>query len=125
MVFDNWKPLNRLRTAVKKVRFLLNYNVNRFRLASIIGKPSGHRRLSFNDRPGLRVITDDTDSEDSGSARGLQGLQRTISFPSEEDVDSRAEMFISNFYRRLQIERQISLELQYCRENSLESTRSD
>ncbi|MFS7969391.1 hypothetical protein Hanom_Chr09g00808621 [Helianthus anomalus] len=34
-------------------------------------------------------------------------LQRTTSFPEEDDVDKRAERFISNFYRQLKMERQV------------------
>ncbi|KAJ0525813.1 hypothetical protein HanHA300_Chr09g0316281 [Helianthus annuus] len=38
-------------------------------------------------------------------------LQRTTSFPEEDDdVDKRAERFISNFYRQLKMERQVSLQ---------------
>ncbi|KAK3000174.1 hypothetical protein RJ639_023647 [Escallonia herrerae] len=107
---DNWSVLGRLRTAVKKVTCLLNFNLNRWRLASIIGASSSKRRLSFNDRPGLTAAcTDDTGlNEDTGSAHSLQ---RTVSCPSEDDIDKRADLFISNFYRQLRIERQVSLEL--------------
>ncbi|MCD7446407.1 hypothetical protein HAX54_006016 [Datura stramonium] len=31
------------------------------------------------------------------------------------DIDKRAEMFIANFRRQLRLERQISLELRYCK----------
>lgn len=112
--------LGRLKRAVKKINFLINFNVNRWKLASVIGA-SSRRRLSFNDRPGLRSCVDDSSSND-GSNRGLQ---RTISYPlSEDDVDRRADAFIENFYRQLQIERQISLELKYYRGNSFESQKS-
>ncbi len=117
---DNLSLLIRLRRAVKKVKFLLNFNLNRWRLASVLGHASSSKRqISFNDRPGLRAAcSDDIESEESGSS---MGIQRTMSFPSEDDVDKRAEMFIANFYRQLQIERQISLELHYCRGNSFNS----
>ena len=112
--------LTRLKRAVKNVRFLLDFNMSQWRLASVLGHASSSsKRISFNDRPGLRAVCDDDtiDFEDSvGSSRS--GIQRTISCPSEDDVDKRADMFINNFYRQLQIERQISLELQYCRGNS-------
>lgn len=119
---ENRSLLGRLRGAVKKIRFLLNFNVNRWKLASIIGALSGKRRLSFNDRPGLRACIDhDSDSNDSGSGSG-RSLQRTISFPSDQDdIDKRAEMFIANFYRQLKMERQISLELRYARADSFDS----
>ncbi|KAK4431953.1 hypothetical protein Salat_0957400 [Sesamum alatum] len=120
--------LGRLRRAVKKIKFLLNFNVNRWKLASIIGASSSKRssaRLSFNDRPGLRACVEDSGSDDSqGSSTRMPGLQRTMSYPSEDDVDKRADAFIANFYRQLQYERQISLELRYYRANSLDSSTS-
>ena len=116
--------LTRLKRAVKNVRFLLDFNMSRWRLASVLGHASSSsKRISFNDRPGLRAVCDDDtiDFEDSvgpSVASSRSGIQRTISCPSEDDVDKRADMFIANFYHQLQIERQISLELQYCRGNS-------
>ncbi|KAI4376249.1 hypothetical protein MLD38_014034 [Melastoma candidum] len=118
--------IGRLKRAVKKVRLLIDFSIARWRIASLIGgrgaASSGRRRpLSFNDRPGLMYYTagDESESEqDPGSARwstGGGGIQRTLSYPSEEDVDGRAEAFISNFYRQLRMERQVSLELRYCR----------
>ncbi|KAF8369291.1 hypothetical protein HHK36_013629 [Tetracentron sinense] len=121
MALENWLLLGRLRRAVKKVRFLLRFSINQWRLASAI-RASSRRRLSFNDRPGLRGCTDDTEPDELGSSRELQ---RTRSFASEEDIDKKAEMFIANFYRQLQLERQVSLKLQYCRGDSLERTPSN
>ncbi|CAK9137982.1 unnamed protein product [Ilex paraguariensis] len=120
MPINRWSLLDRLKRAVKKISFLLSFDINRWKLSSMIGASSGRsRRLSFNDRPGLRACTKDTESSDSGSSHGLQ---RTLSFPSsEDDIDKRAEMFITNFKRQLQIERQISLKLRYCRGDSFES----
>ena len=112
--------LSRLRRAVKKVGFLLNFGIHRWHVASMLRTSSDTRRFSFNDRPGLRGCTEDTDSEDQPSSS--RGIQRTISGPCEEDVDKRADIFIANFYRQLQMERQVSMELRYCRGNSAEST---
>ncbi|XP_041021948.1 uncharacterized protein LOC121263187 [Juglans microcarpa x Juglans regia] len=118
--------LTRVRRAVRKVRFLLDFSI-RWQLASMVGSASSNtnHRLSFNDRPGLKAYTDDSfdlDSEDSGSSsRPGLALQKMMSYPSEDDVDKRAEMFIANFYHQLRIERQISLELQYCRGNSFKA----
>lgn len=137
--------LGRLRTAVKKVTFLMNYNINRWRLASnIIG--GRRKQLSFNERFGLTSIisspsTDDHDHSNSTSPYMSpsyeispdQGddqlqktrsfpLQRTTSFPEEDDVDRRAEMFISNFYRQLKMERQVSLQLRYRKDTSFGSS---
>ena len=126
--------LNRLRRAVKKVRLLLSFDVQRWRIASMmIGGRSfdgrQQRRLSFNDRPGLAAAcaaAEESGSEDSGgSSRGHhhQQLQRTVSYPSDhdqDDIDQRAEMFIANFRRQLQMERQVSLEVRYYRGNSFD-----
>ncbi|KAK1420894.1 hypothetical protein QVD17_22848 [Tagetes erecta] len=133
--------LGRLRTVVKKVTFLMNYNINRWRLASsIIGnrgtRALSSRRRSFNERLGLTSIVSSPDQDYNVSSNRVtpfmtpsmqmspeQGevlqktrsfpLQRTTSFPEEDDVDKRAEMFISNFYRQLKMERQVSLQLRY------------
>ena len=120
---DKSSLLTRLKRAVKKVRFLLDYSMNRWHLASVLRRASSSKRISFNDRPGLRAACDDGTiySDESGGSSSRSGIQRTMSFPSDEDVDKRADMFIANFYRQLQLERQISLELQYCRGNSFKS----
>ncbi|KAK8685077.1 hypothetical protein V6N13_041087 [Hibiscus sabdariffa] len=104
--------LSRLRRVVKKVKLLLNFGTNRWRLASMIGAAS--RRLSFTDRPGLGACVDDVyEPEDSNK------VAWTASYRSEEDdIDKRAEMFIANFHRHLGIERQVSLQLKYLRGNS-------
>ncbi|KAJ7955767.1 DUF761 domain-containing protein [Quillaja saponaria] len=118
--------LSRLRRAVEKVRLLLAFNImgHNWRIASMLRRGSlSKRQLSFNDRPGLRLCTEESDTEDSDSGLDSSshgGLQRTTSYPSEDDIDKRAEMFIANFRRQLQMERQISLELRYCRGNSFE-----
>ncbi|XP_050219657.1 uncharacterized protein LOC126670046 [Mercurialis annua] len=136
MVTDGWSLLSRFQRVVKKVKVLLSLDINRWRLvasmigassisnnsrrlsfngASLVTKNSG--RLSFNERAGLKACVDDTESEDC-SARNNDfsprfELHRTISNQSEDDIDKRAELFIENFRRQLQIERQISLELKY------------
>ncbi|KAF7153163.1 hypothetical protein RHSIM_Rhsim01G0006100 [Rhododendron simsii] len=86
--------------------------------------PKDKRRVSFNDRPGLSACTEDLellDSPAAGSSRG-GGISRTTSLQSsEDDIDKRAEMFIANFYRQLKLERQVSLQLRYCRGDSFDS----
>ncbi|XP_042491437.1 uncharacterized protein LOC122071187 [Macadamia integrifolia] len=126
MGLQDWLPLNRLKRAVKKVRFLLNLDINRWRIASIMGR-SSQRRLSFNDRPGLRAINDDTYAEEVVGVSPRPALQRTMSSPMsyDEDIDKKAEMFIENFYSQLRMERQVSLDLRYCRADSLVSGGSD
>ncbi|XVE71812.1 hypothetical protein DITRI_Ditri10aG0181900 [Diplodiscus trichospermus] len=111
----DWSLLTRLRRAVKKVKILLNFSMNRWRIASMIGGSPSSRRLSFTDRPGLGACADDYDS---GSYS--RSLARTTSYRSEDDIDKRAEMFIANFHRQLQIERQVSLQLKYLRGNSFD-----
>ncbi|XWS73223.1 hypothetical protein CRYUN_Cryun02cG0108900 [Craigia yunnanensis] len=76
---ENWSLLSRLRRAVKKVKFLLNFNMNRWRMASMIGDSPSSRRLSFMERPGLKACADDYDSDDSGSYS--RRLTRTTSLP--------------------------------------------
>ncbi|XP_047165941.1 uncharacterized protein LOC124835106 [Vigna umbellata] len=118
--------LSRLRVAVNKVKLLLSATVlsHAWHAANILRRVSmSKRQISFNDRPGLMICA--TSSSEETDSEGLisppaQTLQRTISGPSDDDIDKRAEMFITNFRRQLQMERQISLQLRYCRENSLE-----
>ncbi|KAK9055231.1 hypothetical protein SSX86_026313 [Deinandra increscens subsp. villosa] len=142
--------LGRLRTAVKKVTFLMNFNINRWRLASsIIGRRGGRahalssRRRSFNERLGLTSIMSSPSDrdysngvtpfmtpsyqmspEEKGELQKTRSfpLQRTTSFPEEDDIDKRADMFISNFYRQLKMQRQVSMQLRYNRDPSFESS---
>ncbi|KAF7806620.1 cotton fiber protein [Senna tora] len=120
--------LSRLRTAVQRVRLLLSSTVlsRSWRIASVIRRASlPKRRFSFNDdrTAGLMLCSDETGSDGSGSG-SFRGLQRTMSFPNsdDDDIDKRAERFIANFRRQLQMERQISLQLRYYRRgNSFQS----
>ncbi|GMI96261.1 hypothetical protein like AT5G57510 [Hibiscus trionum] len=105
---ENRSLFSRLRNVVRKVKLLLKFGSNRWRVASIIGGAS--RRLSFTDRPGLRACVDDSENSNR--------LARTASYQSEDDIDTRAEMFIANFHRQLGIERQVSLQLKYFRGNN-------
>ncbi|CAI9761080.1 unnamed protein product [Fraxinus pennsylvanica] len=119
---SRWPLIGRLKRAVKKINFLLNLNVNRWKLASMIGRSSSKRRLSFNERPGLREFTEDSNRRNCDQpGSSSRELQRTISYPSEDDIDKRADKFIANFYKQLRLERQISLELRYHRGNSFDS----
>ncbi|KAE8717510.1 protein YIPF6-like protein [Hibiscus syriacus] len=109
--------LGRLRRVVKKIKLLLSFDTNRWRVASMIGGVS--RKLSFTDRPGLSACVDaDDDSDWDDSCRCSNRLARTTSYQSEDDVDKRAEMFIANFHRQLRMERQVSLQLKYLGGNS-------
>lgn len=126
----NKSLLSRLRMAVKKVRLLLSSAVlsRTWQIASVIRRASSlpHKRhLSFSDRSpsGLvicnSVIDEVNTSPDQGSASSNR-LIRTASCSSDDDIDKRAEIFINNFRRQLQMERQISLQLRYCGTNSFE-----
>ncbi|EYU20914.1 hypothetical protein ABFS82_11G025600 [Erythranthe guttata] len=129
MATERWLLLGKLRRAVNKIKFLLDFNVNRwkFDLASIVGViSSNNRRLSFNDRPGLMAFVEDSAPENSPGLS--KGLQRSTSYQSENNqddynIDERADAFIANFYKQLQLERQISLELRYYRGNSFDSSK--
>ncbi|XP_022987374.1 uncharacterized protein LOC111484948 [Cucurbita maxima] len=112
--------LGRLRNAVEKLKFMMKFNIQSWRLAAMLGRTSSRNlRLSFNESPGLKVCKEDIiESSEHSNSSSRGGLQRTPSYASEDDVDKRAEAFIANFYRQLRIERQVSLELQYCRGNS-------
>ncbi|KAI4344400.1 hypothetical protein L6164_011632 [Bauhinia variegata] len=115
-----WRRLKRA------VRIVLSRT---WRMASVIRRAKMSKtkpKLCFNDCPGLKACTGERGyvSEGSGSSRGSrQGkqLQRTLSYSSDDDdIDRRAEMFIANFRRQLQMERQISLRLRYMRGDSFE-----
>ncbi|KAJ9184151.1 hypothetical protein P3X46_007921 [Hevea brasiliensis] len=113
---QNRKVLGHLKKAVKKLKFLLSFNLRRWRLASILNNASKRqRRLSFSDRLGLHGCIEDVESDQNKWDRVLQ---RTKSYAYEEDIDQRAEIFIENFRRQLLLERQVSLQLRYYRWNS-------
>ncbi|XP_076892121.1 uncharacterized protein LOC143543754 [Bidens hawaiensis] len=134
----NWYLLNKLKTMVKKVTFLMNSNINRWWLVSAFTGGGGlrRRRLSFREQFGLTIIVSSSDDEEENrefgpglSVKELNKsrsfhMQRTMSFRDEEDIDKRAEMFIGNFYRQLLYQRQVSLELSYTRNPSFESSES-
>ncbi|CAI8611199.1 unnamed protein product [Vicia faba] len=110
--------LHRLRTAVQKVKLLISSTIlnQTWNAAKLLRGASSltKTQLSFNDRPGLMICSsDETDSEESISPSPPRCLQRTISFPSDDDIDKRSEIFIANFRRQLLLERQISLQLRY------------
>ncbi|CAL9162816.1 unnamed protein product [Musa hybrid cultivar] len=130
--------LSRLRGAIHKVRFLLSFDATKWIAISSFKRslPVPPRPLTFTARPSLLDCTDDY-----YDARSSFALSRTMSpcspasmtpspvpeisrstsdASSGDDIDQRAERFIENFYRQLRMERQVSLELSYRREKSLE-----
>ncbi|KAL5973985.1 hypothetical protein ACLOJK_030645 [Asimina triloba] len=85
---------------------------------------SSRRQLSFNDSSGLIDFIAEVESEDSGM--GSSPIQRTRSdASSSDDIDKRADIFIASFYKHIQMERQVSLQLRYANGGGLERTRSD
>ncbi|KAG2310790.1 hypothetical protein Bca52824_022347 [Brassica carinata] len=115
--------LNRLRRAVNKVKFVLSFQINSLwglvpMLNSSSSSSSSSLRFSFNDRPGLAAAcTEDFEPDSAGSSKGALYRAGSYDPSSDEDIDSKAEIFIANFYKQLKIERQISLELKYLGNN--------
>ncbi|ONK69632.1 uncharacterized protein A4U43_C05F25070 [Asparagus officinalis] len=137
----------KLHRAIRKVKFLLSFNATKWIFSSILGSPSDkkhRRRLSLRSQPSglLDCTSNDEFFEASGSpfvlSRSTSSVtdrsrstspasevsRSTSSASSTDDIDQRAEEFIRNFYRHIQMERQVSLELRYCKGKELERTRS-
>lgn len=71
---------------------------------------------------GLRTFLEDETIVQNSTVRRLERVSSlNYGRNSEDDVDTRAQVFIDNFRRHLFLERQISLRLRYCRTNSSES----
>ncbi|GAB4854544.1 hypothetical protein Ancab_023125 [Ancistrocladus abbreviatus] len=66
------------------------------------------------------------DDHDHEGGYSLDDREAEVEAEAEEEedynVDRRADLFIANFHRQLRMERQISLELRYCRLGTEEST---
>ncbi|KAF8704475.1 hypothetical protein HU200_031428 [Digitaria exilis] len=62
-----------------------------------------------------QVLTRASSSSGGGSPASLAAA-------GDDDIDRRAEQFIANFYKQLQMERQVSLQLRYVRGNSWDWT---
>ncbi|KAF8769415.1 hypothetical protein HU200_006444 [Digitaria exilis] len=115
------------------------------------GTAAPARRLSFDSRPGLLDVDGSSPASSRTSRSASMGtattksLSRTSSSSStasppqvltrastssggspsaagDDDIDQRAELFITNFYKQLQMERQVSLQLRYVRGNSWDRT---
>ncbi|KAG8491128.1 hypothetical protein CXB51_014290 [Gossypium anomalum] len=122
---ENWSVMGRLKRAVKQINSLLRFNLTKWRSSCFLRSLSTRRlpTLSFNDRLRLHgCIMDEEEEEEESNKKGpVRALHRTTSYASaDDDVDQRAELFISNFRRQLWLERQVSLQLRYCRSRSLE-----
>ncbi|RWR82608.1 DUF761 domain-containing protein [Cinnamomum micranthum f. kanehirae] len=123
MVLGNWLLLRRLRKTIQKVKFLLIFNIQKWRhVAPLMGSPS-RRQLSFSDTAGLLDCTGDTTVDDKEKGQSPVPIRRTAS--DTGDIDRRADIFIANFYRHIQMERQVSLQLRYANgDDRLERTPS-
>ncbi|XP_042413127.1 uncharacterized protein LOC122002125 [Zingiber officinale] len=135
--------LSQLKQAVQKVKFLLSFDATSWMLSSLSGnKRSPGRGLSFQVRPSL-LDCSGSSSSSFGVVRGTSlsrasslalsssetpatAMSRSASDASSsgEDINLKADRFIEGFYRRLQMERQVSLELSYLKSKSLEKTPS-
>ncbi|PAN35618.1 hypothetical protein PAHAL_6G222200 [Panicum hallii] len=142
--------LGTLREAIRKVRFLLSSGATRWML---LARAAPRRGLSFGSRPpGLLDVegsivspASSSSSRTSRSASLGTATTRSLSLASsaaaaspeaassggspatsggDSDVDRRADLFISNFRRHLEMERQVSLQLRYVRLNSWDRTSS-
>ncbi|KAJ6434746.1 hypothetical protein OIU84_000061 [Salix udensis] len=124
MVKQKWLALGPLKRTVKKISFLLGFR--KWRLSSILWNASSSsssssgtiRRLSFNDRIGLHGVIGDVESDHQITPVRALERARSHGSSSDDDVDKRAEIFITNFRRQLLMERQVSLQLRYYRGNS-------
>ncbi|PQM38337.1 hypothetical protein Pyn_35452 [Prunus yedoensis var. nudiflora] len=115
--------VSHLKRAVKKINLiLLGFKLNRRKLASILActnRASARQCLSFNERLGLHgCIEDDKVDENRCLRRVLSTRTHDRASDDDDDVDHRADVFIANFRRQLRFERQVSLELRYCRKDS-------
>ncbi|KAJ0985065.1 hypothetical protein J5N97_003421 [Dioscorea zingiberensis] len=128
--------LNRLRRGIQKVMFLLTFNATKW----FIPSPGLSRFIRYKDQPSLMdsCITDDeyyevasslcvsrTSSSASEISRTISSTSNDDSQSSGDDIDMRAEVFIANFYKHIQMEREVSLKLRYCEgSDGLQRTKS-
>ncbi|CAO2188412.1 unnamed protein product [Urochloa humidicola] len=126
-----WMLLTSSRAAAPAARRALSFGDARPGLldveGSIVSSPSSSRTSRSSS---MGTATTRSLSRTSSAASPPQVLTRTSSgaspassgSPGDPDIDQRAEQFIANFYRQLQMERQVSLQLRYVRGNSWDRT---
>lgn len=128
----------RLRRAVHKIKFFISFNARRWFLSSMASSSVRQSKLNFKSNCNGLL---DCKAEDYCTIGSSMKLSRSTSFAtaslsrssmragsktirsmsdasSTSDIDQRAEEFITNFYEHIQMERQVSLQLRYCRENN-------
>ncbi|KAL3747936.1 hypothetical protein ACJRO7_016714 [Eucalyptus globulus] len=128
-----WVLRRNLKRAVKKIKDML---IRRWRRITNSVASGAHRRRWLRrsrTSPGRRQYIEEADwKESSSESDGALERAKMVSFHcdgsghsnpyecdcEEDDIDGRAENFIANFRRRLQMERQVSLELRYSQRNS-------
>ncbi|PKA51407.1 hypothetical protein AXF42_Ash002772 [Apostasia shenzhenica] len=152
MALKRSRLVGRLRQAISKVRFLLSFNLRRWLLSSAA---SSRRRHSLENRPRSPGLLDLTSPDEYGYylwdpapppprtlsppspatasppqvlVKSMSPRSASVSPASSDDINQRAEEFIERFYRQLRMERQISLQLRYCKGKEgglLERSKSD
>ncbi|XP_074590714.1 uncharacterized protein LOC141846574 [Curcuma longa] len=131
--------LSRLRRVIEKVKFLLSFDATRWMISSLKRSSPPPAELRFKTPPSLLDCSDEYYDSRSSSFVLSRTSSSLLSSPaletpmtrsasdaspswspggSGEDVNLRADRFIEGFYRQLLMERQVSLELRYVRENS-------
>nr|DAD27693.1 TPA_asm: hypothetical protein HUJ06_029161 [Nelumbo nucifera] len=118
--------LRRVRKAVKKLkilRWLMAFNMKPWCLSSAAGSPRQNRRIYQN----LQALMGCTNDASINSSTVGYSSHKDEDDEGDGDVNDRADIFIANFYRQLQMERQASLEHQFCNEimKRMEKTCSD
>ncbi|KAH7688156.1 hypothetical protein IHE45_03G013800 [Dioscorea alata] len=143
MAGNGVQVLKKLRRAIKKVMFLLSFNAKKFLISSSLKSPNLAKLISFKDQPSLIhcYTTDEDEFYEVGSSLSVSRtsssaseISRTISSASTtasssssgDDINVKAEAFIANFYKHIQMEREVSLNLRYCKpsDDDLERTKS-
>ncbi|KAF7846850.1 hypothetical protein BT93_C2403 [Corymbia citriodora subsp. variegata] len=125
---SKWWILRRnLKNAVKKIQDMLIRRWRRITNSVVSGAPRRHWPRSHTSLSRQHGIEEADWNESISKADGALERAKMASFHNdgiwnnnpyeydceEDDIDGRAENFIANFRRRLQMERQVSLELRY------------
>ncbi|KAK6781577.1 hypothetical protein RDI58_019373 [Solanum bulbocastanum] len=113
MKTQNWSLLKSLMSkATMKITFLLH----KWKLTSRRKHPIKLFKKSKSSLyDAIRNIDDEFEEQEGPCTHCIRRTKSNNNDDDEMDVDQRAEMFIANFRRQLRLERQISLELRYCK----------
>ena len=120
---SSFSLLRRLKKAVNRIKFLVLLRIWQMR-PSNISRPSYKQRcFRFNEPKGLKSWFKDDKADRKCNVREFKRTRSCCGWEDDDDdnVDERAEMFIANFRRQLTMERQVSLQLRYCRTDSFEA----